>query len=104
MTATKFNPTEMSHVLSCLGSDMTLRINKCGNLDIMHKKSDGVHYVLYKRGSYYFIRRRFTSADGVEMGHKIGKYYRSIWETMQAFNEYRAKYESHLYQVMQYEA
>lgn len=58
MNKSRFNQKELATIARHIGTNMTMRINKCGNIDIEYKKGGIVHFNIYKRENGYWLRRR----------------------------------------------
>ena len=107
LVSTVFTATEIASLANALQSntDLTIRINKCGNIDVAHKKSikehNSLHFVFYKRGkNEYFVRRRLGFGSGLAQVGTImngNKTFKTMKSMVQYFSHYCEKYPTHLY-------
>lgn len=79
--------------------DLSLRINKCGNIDVKHALANEIHFVFYKRKDGFFIRRRIGVYRGCWQHGGImngGKHFSTMKEMNDYFSRYMEKYPEHL--------
>ena len=96
-----FNPFEVSSLANAISANtnLSMRINKYGNIDVAHKNASEVHFVFYKRNDGYFIRRRLGVYRGISQHGGVmngGKHFSSMKEMVAYFTNYLNKYPTHL--------
>lgn len=85
----KFTQQEIATIAKYIGSEMTMRINKCGNIDIEYKKDSFVHFNVYKQERGVVIRRRYFSDCTHGTYIHNNKPFSSVKEAMQYFSTYK---------------
>ena len=86
---TNFKQNELAVIARHIGNNMTMRINKCGNIDIEYKKDSPVHFNIYKQERGVVIRRRlFTDCThGTYLNNN--KPFPSVLAAMKYFARYK---------------
>jgi hypothetical protein len=88
---TNFKQNEITIIARYIGQNMTMRINKCGNIDLEFVKPTGVHFVVYKRTDGVYIRRRLKCDNPFGCGTYLnnGRPFPSVKDAMRYFANYK---------------
>ena len=93
-----FTNLDIGYITSHLAPEMTVRVNKCGNIAIRHRSNPPVQFVVYNRLTGMIIRRRIDTDDPHGVGHVLnnGKGFYSSEELVKYFKGYMEKYPKNL--------
>lgn len=93
-----FTNLEIGYIAANLTPEMTVRVNKNGNIALKHKSNPGVQFVIYRHADGLILRRRIDTDSPFGVGHALnnGKGFLSVHELVQYFKGYMSKYPTHL--------
>lgn len=93
-----FTIPEIGYITSNLAPEMTVRINKNGNITLRHRTNAPVQFVLYRHDRGLIIRRRIDNRNPCGVGHEMNnnKPFLSVHEAVAYFKQYMAKYPQNL--------
>lgn len=89
-----FTSLEIGYITSSLAPEMTVRINKCGNISLRHRDDKGVQFVIHRHEDGLKLRRRIDSNSPYGVGHYLNneRPFLSVHELVRYFKDYMTKY------------